>query len=491
MNDILHTLQSRRPLWHAVGAGFLGRAPRWYKTTIVACLLVNPLLLHVAGPFVTGWCVMAQFLFTLAMALTCYPLQPGGLIALEAVVLGLTQPTRVYAEVADNLPVLLLLMFMVAGVYFLRDLLFFLFSRLFVHVRSKTLLSLLFCGVAAGLSAFLDALTVMAVIMMVVAGLWALREQVGPEAPETRDALRRFSHTILMHGAIGTVLGGVLTMVGEPQNLLIAHVMGWDFGEFFARMLPVTLPVLIAGLLVCWALERFRLCGYGAPFPDAVRVELARHLTAQGLALDMAPRVRLGIQAAGGVLLVAALALHVAEVGLVGLALIILLTAFNGVTEERHLAPAFHEAMPFVALLGTFFAMVAMIHDQHLFAPIVRWTLAQDGRGQVLAFYGASGLLSAISDNVFVALVYMTQAKEAFQSGLLSGDQYRLAAVAINTGTNIPSIATPNGQAAFLFLLTSSLAARIGLSYMTMVKLALPYTVVLTLTGLLAAAVWL
>ena len=28
----------------------------------------------------------------------------------------------------------------------------------------------------------------------------------------------------------------------------------------------------------------------------------------------------------------------------------------------------------------------------------------------------------------------------------------------INTGTNIPSVATPNGQAAFLFLLTSSLS---------------------------------
>ena len=59
-------------------------------------------------------------------------------------------------------------------------------------------------------------------------------------------------------------------------------------------------------------------------------------------------------------------------------------------------------------------------------------------------------------------------------------------AVAINTGTNIPSIATPNGQAAFLFLLTSALAPLIRLSYGRMVIMALPYTLTMTLAGWLA-----
>ncbi|MDK7286293.1 fumarate hydratase, partial [Bifidobacterium bifidum] len=39
----------------------------------------------------------------------------------------------------------------------------------------------------------------------------------------------------------------------------------------------------------------------------------------------------------------------------------------------------------------------------------------------------------------------------------------------VNTGTNLPSVATPNGQAAFLFLLTSALAPLIRLSYGRMV----------------------
>jgi Na+/H+ antiporter NhaB len=37
------------------------------------------------GPCVTGWCLILEFIFTLAMALKSYPLQPGRLLALEAV----------------------------------------------------------------------------------------------------------------------------------------------------------------------------------------------------------------------------------------------------------------------------------------------------------------------------------------------------------------------------------------------------------------------
>ncbi|MGL9735246.1 MAG: hypothetical protein ACR5LF_04780 [Symbiopectobacterium sp.] len=53
---------------------------------------------------------------------------------------------------------------------------------------------------------------------------------------------------------------------------------------------------------------------------------------------------------------------------------------------------------------------------------------------------------------------------------------FELLAVAINTGTNLPSFAMPNGQAAFLFLLTSALAPLIRLSYGKMMIMALYYT---------------
>ena len=96
----------------------------------------------------------------------------------------------------------------------------------------------------------------------------------------------------------------------------------------------------------------------------------------------------------------------------------------------------------------------------------------------------ANGILSAISDNVFVATIYINEINQVYLAGDIGREQFEALAVAVNTGTNIPSIATPNGQAAFLFLLTSSLAPLINLSYMKMVKMALPYTIVLTIVGL-------
>jgi len=58
----------------AFAENFLGNAPSWYKLTIVAFLIVNPLVLLVGGvhgPTITAWLILLEFIFTLAMALKC------------------------------------------------------------------------------------------------------------------------------------------------------------------------------------------------------------------------------------------------------------------------------------------------------------------------------------------------------------------------------------------------------------------------------------
>jgi NhaB family Na+:H+ antiporter len=186
------------------------------------------------------------------------------------------------------------------------------------------------------------------------------------------------------------------------------------------------------------------------------------------------------------VFLVVALAFHWAEVGLIGLAVIVLATAMTGIIEEHQLGHAFSEALPFTALLVVFFAIVGVIHDQHLFQPVIDYVFSLDQESQVPVFFMANGILSAISDNVFVATVYINEVYAALEAGDITREHFDLLTVAINTGTNIPSVATPNGQAAFLFLLTSALAPLIRLSYGRMVILALPYTITMTIAGLLA-----
>ncbi|MBP7516959.1 MAG: sodium/proton antiporter NhaB [Desulfobulbus sp.] len=529
---------------------FLGNAPTWYKLTILLFLIANPILLNMYGPFITGWVLIGEFIFTLAMALKCYPLPAGGLLALEAVFIGMTKADTVYKETLANFEVILLLIFMVAGIYFMKDFLRFTFTRILVRVQSKIHISLLFSFAGAFLSAFLDALTVTAVIIAVAYGFYdiyhryvsgkdsgagvhdltsdlALKEQEQADLKQFRGFLRN----LMMHGAVGTALGGVCTLVGEPQNLLIGSVMGWHFAEFFVQVAPVSLPVLLVGLGTCYLVEKKKWFTYGYELPGHIRSHLLETEVKMEAKRGFKGKLQLIVQAMAGIWLIIALAFHLAAVGLIGLSVIVFLTALNGIIDEGQIGHAFEEALPFTALLVVFFAVVAVIHDQHLFKPVVDYVLSLQGQSQLAAYYIANGLLSAISDNVFVATVYISETKMHFvdmlgaipnsgktgeqlmalladphvaradalaqlppavaeQAGALMHRLDKLA-VAINTGTNIPSVATPNGQAAFLFLLTSALAPVIRLSYGRMVLLALPYTITMSLAGLLATYLFL
>ena len=487
----------------ALRENFLGNSPTWYKLTIIGFLILNPILVSF-DPFIAGWVLVIEFIFTLAMALKCYPLQPGGLLAIEAIVLGLATPEMVFHETEVNFPVIMLLMFMVAGIYFLREMLLYAFTKILLGVRSKILLSLIFSFAAAFLSAFLDALTVIAVIITVAVGFYGVYHKVASgkkldhdHDPSTDDQVvelhredlegfRAFLRSLMMHGAIGTALGGVTTLVGEPQNLLIAKVMGWTFAEFFMRMAHISMPVLAVGLITCVLLEKFSAFGYGAKLSPKVRDVLEEYERVMAANRTKAESTAIIVQAVVAVILILVLGFHLAEPGVVGLLVIVLATAFNGITEEHRIGRAFEEALPFTALLVVFFAIVAVINNQGLFTPVIHWVLTYDGKMQEALFYMANGVLSMISDNVFVATVYIKQVAEFYESGAITREQFDALAVAINTGTNIPSVATPNGQAAFLFLLTSALAPLIRLSYGRMVVMALPYTVTMSITGLLA-----
>ena len=470
---------------------FLGNTPAWYKLSILAFLIINPILFLFVSETLAGWVLIAEFIYTLALALKCYPLPSGGLLAIEALILGMTSPSTLLHEVEANLSVILLLMFMVAG-------------------------SIL----GAFLSAFLDALTVTAVIIAVAYGFYGIYHRyssksgaqgslsddsnIPEESRQDLEQFRGFLRNLMMHGAVGTALGGAMTQVGEPQNLIIAAAAGWNFIDFFVHCAHVSVPVFIAGLLTVVLVELTHFLGYGYKLPENVRKILEADVEENTAKMTKNTKMRYIVQAVVGVILIISLAFHIAEVGFIGLMVIILLTAFNGVTDEHHFGHAFTEALPFTALLVVFFAIVGVIQDLKLFKPIIDTVLNMQGSNQLVAFFAANGVLSAISDNVFVATVYMSEVKTHFlgagartaadiTAAIANLDeatrqQYYNIAVAINMGTNIPSVATPNGQAAFLFLLTSSLAPLIRLSYFEMMKLAAPYAVIMTATGLIATA---
>ena len=204
-----------------------------------------------------------------------------------------------------------------------------------------------------------------------------------------------------------------------------------------------------------------------------------------------ADRLVIKIQIVVSVLMIVALSLHLAEIGLIGIGVIVLASSLLGETDEHKLGQAFVEGLPFASLLVVFYVIVAMINDQGMFTPVMIWVLSMDGSMQVFMVFLTNGALSAISDNVFVATIYMDQISPLLESGVLTRELYDAQSTAVVMGTGIPSMSTPNGQAAFLFLLMSGLAPKIRLGYVTMVFMALPYFLITTTVAGVVMYNWL
>ena len=564
-------------IFNLIADNFLGRSPVWYKITILSFLILNPLLFyflpeHVGhfehfGHFVAGWVVLVEFIFTLACALKCYPLQPGGLLAIESLVIGLTCPETIYQEVLVNVPTLLLLIFMVAAIYFIKDVLFILMTKLFLVFRKKYALALVFCLICASLSAFLDALTLVAIAIAVCFNFFAIYRRVESESSGGKEIeeFKGFLRNLIIHGTVGTIMGGTMTLVGEPQNIMIGAKMGWHFAEFFAHCSIVSVPAVLAGFIVCFSLEFFKMPGFRYQMPERARELITKDYNKK--IREMTPQnfYVYTVQVIAFLLLVLALALHVAEVGLIGIGLIVITTAFTGLTKEHDLGVAFTNAMPFAVLIVVFFAILGVVHEQHLVTPLAEWVFTFSGTTQLMALYALNGSLSFVSDNVFIATIFINEVENAYAGGIIaqmidagngglgidnikaaydtngsvipiikqyisgvpgfdlvrddgivtqiitkfdtacgsedalrelvaaytnkpmiSREEYERLAVVVNMGTNVPAMATPNGHAALLFLLTSALAPLLNLSYFQMIKLTLPYTIAMAFTGGLA-----
>ena len=570
-------------VFRLLAVNFLGDSPVWYKITILSFLILNPILFfclpdHVAGldgiehfgHFVAGWAVLIQFIFTLACALKCYPLQPGGLLAIEALVIGLTDPATIYKEVLVNAPTLLLLIFMVSAIYFIKDVLYIAITKLFLAIRRKHILSLVFCMICAGLSAFLDAITLVAIAIAVCFNFYAIFHRVASESDsdDELDEFRGFLRNLIIHGTVGTVIGGAMTEVGEPQNIMIGTKMGWDFMEFIVQCGPVSVPAVIAGFIVCFSVEFFRCPGFRYQMSEHVRGFILKDYQKKMNEMTGQNFYVYTVQVFAFILLVFALAFHIAEVGLIGIGLIVLVTSFTGLTKEHDIGGAFVNAMPFAVLIVVFFAILGVVHSQHLVTPLAEWVFRfEDPKAKLLALYFTNGSLSFVSDNVFIATVFITEVEAGFVNGIIaqmlssvdfnvqnacangnlhqavaqylghesrmnlrvgpendiithfirevnaiyqsgianndlsafnayvahcadkpfiSREEVERLAIVVNMGTNLPAMATPNGHAALLFLLTSALAPLLRLSYLKMVLLTLPYTIAVSLTGALA-----
>ncbi|MEJ2681968.1 MAG: hypothetical protein P8144_10980 [Gammaproteobacteria bacterium] len=124
-------------LGQAFWRNFLGSSPPIYKGVVLAFLILNPLALIRFGYTVSAGLILMEFIVLLLMRLACHPLQAGGLIALQAVIMGLTTPAAITEDLLRIYPVFILIIFMLSGILFARELLFVLFTRIFLRIAPQ------------------------------------------------------------------------------------------------------------------------------------------------------------------------------------------------------------------------------------------------------------------------------------------------------------------------------------------------------------------
>lgn len=505
---------------------FLKNVDHRYKGTLVAFLIMNPVIFWVFGPYIAATAILAQGILFIGLSLVHGPQAPLIVLVGEALLLGLVTDVDVLRELNNNIEIVLMVLFVVAAVGQLKTLLMDIFIFILLRVKSKRNLAVAFSVSAAVCSAFLDALTVVAIMVTISSGflqtyLDVTSVELQKHKPQfVEDIKERLEHhadvvqfksflvSIVIHAAVGTMLGGIWTKIGEPQNLLIANLMGWDFIQFLVRMIWVSAPVAIVGFCLSFLLELGgpsinmllkklgksigkdigQFC-YGVEMPEDVRRVLTenRHKEQTNRTDDERKMVR--VELFFLVIFLIGLITHIFPVWITGAIVFACLGLFKGLKTDHKIHEALEDSTPFVVLLIAFFALVGMIHAQHLFQPVTDVVLSYTGVDRLYAYYLATGALSVVSDNVFVAMVYITDALELHRKGVISREELELIAVAINAGTNVLSIGTPNGQAAFLFLLMSCLKEELRLGYMKIFWHTLPYFMILTPVGFFG--IWL
>lgn len=73
--------------------------------------------------------------------------------------------------------------------------------------------------------------------------------------------------------------------------------------------------------------------------------------------------------------------------------------------------------------LVAYFADVGAIHQQHQFAPFPESVFRSDTINQPVAPFDASRILSVVSDNVFVATIFIAQVREAIVVGAIGSSR--------------------------------------------------------------------
>lgn len=410
---------------------------------------------------------VAGAIFIVAYALIAIEPFDRTLIALFAgllvIVLGIIDQHEAFAAIDLNVIFLLAGMMVIAGILAKSGLFDWVAVRSVRLVRGRPMpLLLLLATVTAVLSAFLDNVTTVVLIV-----------------PVTIAVTRRLGVTpvpYLISQVLASNIGGTATLIGDPPNILIGSAADLDFTAFLINLAPVTVVIYVAFLPIAYFAWRSHL-----EVPSQRR-EAAVEATESATITDRPLLVRGLIVSAAvlvGFLVHQALGLEAATIALLGATVLMLVGRI-----DPHDALRDVEWRTLFFFVGLFVLVEAVVHVG-IIGGIADWLAAQTAGNPTVASISLmwfSGAASAIVDNIPYTATAIPVVERLIEAGLPAAPLWWSLALGACLGGNLTLV----GAAANVVVANQAMQAGHRIGFFQFMR----YGAVVTLTSLVIATVY-
>jgi len=385
------------------------------------------------------------------------------LAALLVIVLGVIDQHEAFAAIDLNVVFLLAGMMVIAGILARTGLFDWLAVRSVRLAKGRPMrLLLILATVTAVLSAFLDNVTTVVLIV-----------------PVTLAITRRLGVTpvpYLISQVLASNIGGTATLIGDPPNILIGSAAGLDFTAFLVNLAPVTIVIYGAFALIAYFTWRSHLEVPSDRAEAAVEANEAATITDRPL---LVRSLLVSAAVFAGFLLHQALGLEAATVALLGATVLMLVGGIDphGALREIEWRTLFF----FVGL----FILVEAVVQVGIIGAIADWLAVQTAESPQLASIGLlwfSGVASAIVDNIPYTATAIPVVERLIDAGLPSAPLWWSLALGACLGGNLTLV----GAAANVVVANQAAQAGHRIGFVQFMR----YGAVVTAASLLIASVY-
>jgi Na+/H+ antiporter NhaD/arsenite permease-like protein len=292
------------------------------------------------------------------------------------------------------------------------------FSLLTVKIAEMTRgnplkILILFSVVTAVLSAFLDNVTTVLIIIPIVV--------------ELTVGLGLKPKLFVISQAVISNIGGTATLIGDPPNIIIGSRVGLTFNEFLLHLTPPVLVSFVAALLVLWALNRSHFVAIDRNLARLFSVQLLlEKIRFEFIRTELNRRLLLK----AGLCLLLAIVLFMTQTitglapGVVAVFVAMILLTVSRVNVERALEEVEWSTLLFFSGL---FILVGVLEEQG----VIEWiadniflSLGDNPYLMVLTVLWVSGIASGVLDNIpftitMVPVVQMMMAETPIPNHIL------------------------------------------------------------------------